>query len=283
MRSTLIGIGINLVLAAAKATAGIVGHSYALVADAIESMSDVVTSLIVWFGLRLSAKPPDKVHPFGHGRAEPMAGLVVAFSLGVAAVLIAVQSVTEIRTPHHAPAAFTLAVLVGVILVKETLFRFVFKVGVDVGSTAVKGDAWHHRSDAITSAAAFVGITVALVGGKGWESADDWAALVAAFIIALNAVNIGRPALMELSDAVLDPSVEQQIRDEAIKVDGVVALHHCRVRKAGFDYFVELDVIVDGDMPVREAHAIAHRVQEAIRAAMPSVAYVLAHIEPPKV
>jgi cation diffusion facilitator family transporter len=281
MRSTLIGILINLLLAAGKATAGILGNSYALIADAIESTSDVVSSFIVWLGLRVSAKPPDENHPYGHGKAEPMAAVVVALALFAAAIGIAVQSFREIMTPHHAPAPFTLAVLVGVILVKEALFRFVFQVGEDVGSTAVKGDACPHRSDAITSAAAFVGISIALIGGKGWESADDWAALFASCIITYNAFRIFRMALLELSDVAPDRSIEEQVRNVAMEVEGVLGLHQCRIRKVGFDHYVELDVIVESEMTVHNAHAIAHRVQDPVRDSLPFITRVLVHIEPP--
>lgn len=280
-RSTLIGICVNLVLALVKGAAGVLGHSYALTADAIESTSDVVSSMVVWLGLRISTRPADANHPFGHGKAEPMAGVLVALALFGAAISIAVQSMGEIRVPHVTPAPFTLLVLVLVVVVKEALFRFVFRVGEDVGSTAVKGDAWHHRSDAITSAAAFVGIGIALVGGKGWEAADDWAALFASGIIAYNATRILRPALLELSDAAPDSSVERRVREIASHVHGVAGLHRCWVRKVGFEYFIELDVLVDGAMPVRQAHAIAHRVQDAVRAVMPSVIRVVVHVEPP--
>lgn len=280
IRSTLAGILANLLLAAAKGAAGFLGSSYALVADAVESLSDVVSSSVVWIGLRISVRPADTNHPYGHGKAEPMAGVVVALALFGAAVGIAIQSVREILEPHTPPAAFTLLVLVGVIAIKETLFRYVVGVGNTLGSTAVRGDAWHHRSDAITSAAAFVGIGIALIGGKGWEGADDWAALLAGFIIAYNASNILRPALLELSDAAPDSRIELEVRRIAGTVPGVAGLHRCRVRKVGFDHFVELDVIVDGDMPVRQAHALGHQVQDAVRSGMPGIRRVLVHTEP---
>lgn len=282
MRSTLVGIGVNLALAVIKATAGVLGNSYALIADAVESTLDVVSSLIVWTGLRISARPPDANHPYGHGKAEPLAAVAVALALFGAAVGIAIESVREIRTPHHAPAAFTLVVLVLVILTKETLFRYVFQVGDATSSTAVKSDAWHHRSDAITSAAAFIGISVALIGGAGYESADDWAALFASWIIGFNAFNLLRPALAELTDAAPDPKLEDQVRTVAEGVDGVLGTHKCHVRKMGFDYYVDLDVIVAGTMTVSAAHAVAHEVQDAIRQANPLFSKVLIHIEPPK-
>lgn len=283
MRSTLVGIGVNLVLAIIKATAGVLGNSYALIADAVESTLDVVSSLIVWTGLKISTRPPDANHPYGHGKAEPLAAVAVSLALFGAAVGIAIESVREIRTPHHAPAAFTLVVLVLVIITKETLFRYVFNVGDATSSTAVKGDAWHHRSDAITSVAAFIGISVALIGGAGYESADDWAALSASWIIAFNAYNLLRPALAELTDAAPDPKLEAQVRTVAEGVAGVLGTHKCHVRKMGFDYYVDLDVLVAGTMTVSAAHAVAHAVQDAIRQANPLFSKVLIHIEPPKV
>jgi cation diffusion facilitator family transporter len=279
-RSTLIGIAVNGGLALIKGTAGLLGNSFALVADAIESLTDVISSIVVWTGLRVAASPPSQRHPFGKGRAETLAALVVSLTLLVAAVAIARQSVFEIRTPHHAPAPFTLVVLVVVIVTKELLFRFVFRVAQEVSSTAVKTDAWHHRSDAITSAAAFVGISIALIGGKGYESADDWAALVASAIIAINAWNLLVPALRELTDASPDTAIESQIRTIATTVPGVHGTHRCWVRKLGFDHYVDLDVLVDPDITVRDGHDIAHNVQQAIRDAVPYVTRVMVHIEP---
>ncbi len=280
MRSTLVGIGANIGLAAIKATAGVLGHSYALIADAVESSMDIASSLIVWLGLRYSVKPPDDNHPYGHGKAEPLAAMAVSLALFAAAAGVAVESVREIRLPHHAPAPFTLVVLVLVILVKELLFRYVFKVGDSTQSTAVKSDAWHHRSDALTSVGAFVGISIALIGGPGYESADDWAALFAAFIIGLNAYLLLRPALAELTDAKPDPALEAQVRIVAQTHPDVIGTHKCHVRKMGFDYYVDLDVIVDGAMTVTRGHEIAHDVQNAIRATNPLFSKVLIHVEP---
>lgn len=285
MRSVAVGIAINTVLALVKAAAGVFGNTYALIADAIESLSDVVTSVIVWWGLRISARPPDDNHPYGHGKAEPLATTVVAIALFAAACGIGYQSVREILTPHKMPAPFTLAVVAGVVLVKETLFRWVFKTGEETDSTAVKGDAWHHRSDAITSGAAFVGIAVALVGnhyvgGVRWSSADDWAALLAAGMIGFNAWHLLRPALHELTDASPDSTIESEVRAVAETVPGVRGLHRCYVRKMGFEFYVDLDVIVDRDLTVWQGHDIAHKVQDAVREANPRVSKVLVHVEP---
>lgn len=279
-RTTLIGIVLNGTLTAVKAVAGILGNSYALVADAIESFSDVLASAIVWVGLRIAASPPTERHPYGKGRAEAIAAVVVSLALFGAAAAIAISSVREIRTPHHAPAPFTLLVLVLVVLVKEGLFRYAFRVGDSLDSTAVKTDAWHHRSDAVTSLAAFIGISIALAMGPGYESADDWAALIASGIIAFNAYHLIRPALSELTDVAPNAELVRQVRAIAEQVSDVHGTHRCWVRKLGFDHYVELDVLVDGDLSVREGHDIAHRVHEAIRDALPMVTRVMVHVEP---
>ncbi len=280
MRSTAVGILVNALLAVCKGTAGFLGNSYALIADAIESASDVISSFIVLIGLKIASKPRDENHPYGHGKAEPLAAAVVAMALIGAAITIAIQSLHEIITPHHAPEPFTLIVLVAVIAVKETLFRFVFKVGNEVQSTAVKTDAWHHRSDAITSAAAFAGISIALMGGAGWESADDWAALFASVIIAYNAYKLFTPAMAEVMDTAPSPHMVEDVRRVALAVDGVIGLDKCYIRKMGFDYFVDLHVVVDAELTVRRSHAIGHSVKDAIRKADPRISDVLIHIEP---
>src|ERR1700704_190664 len=200
-RITLLGLVINIVLATAKIVAGLLGNAYVLIADGIESALDVAGSAIIWAGLKFAARPPDATHPYGHGKAEPIAAVVVAMGVLAAALGLAVQSVREIFLPHHAPAPYTLLVLIVVVVVKETLFRYVVRVGREVESTAVQTDAWHHRTDAMTSVAAFVGISVALIGGPGWESADDWAALFACVIIAFNGMWLLRAATGEIMDA----------------------------------------------------------------------------------
>lgn len=279
-KSTLIGIFVSIVLVIVKGTAGVLGNSYALVADAIESSSDIVTSLIVIIGLKIASKPADQDHPYGHGKAEPLAAVAVASGLFVAAIIIVIQSIHEIITPHHAPAPFTLIVLVTVVIVKESLFRYVIKVGDSVDSIAVKNDAWHHRSDALTSAAAFIGISIALIGGAGYEEADDYAALFASGIILFNAYRLWKPALLEIMDTA--PSAEKiiKVREAAVKVDGVLSLDKCFVRKMGFEYYVDIHVIVDGNKTVVEGHEIAHKVKDSLMEAYSNISDVLVHIEP---
>lgn len=274
--STLLGIGANVALVLGKAAAGIFGHSYALIAEAIESGTDVLISGIVWLGLRTAARQPDENHPYGHGKAEPLSAIAVAVGLWCAAACIAVEGIHNIRTPHQLPAPFTLAVLGVVIAIKETLYRRVQKVGEAVDSSAVKADAWHHRADVVTSSTAFIGISIALIRGRGWESADDWAALVACGFIVYNTYHIFRPAFGEI----MDEAPSGDVRALAEAVPGVVATEKCFVRKLGFEFFADLHVVVDGTISVREGHAIAHAVKAAIMAAKPAIYDVLVHIEP---
>jgi cation diffusion facilitator family transporter len=279
-RVALLGLVINVALASVKIVAGVVGHAYVLIADGIESALDVAGSIVIWGGLTVAARPPDRTHPYGHGKAEPIAALVVALCVLVAAIGLAVESVREILIPHHGPAPFTLGILVVVIVIKEILFRYVNRIGEDLESTAVQTDAWHHRSDALTSAAAFIGISVALVGGEPWQSADDWAALFACAVIAANGIRLARPAFYEIMDTAPGGKIVRSILAVASSVPGVVEVEKCHVRKMGLDYYVDLHVGVDGDISVHQGHQIAHRVKSAIQQSQPRVADVLVHIEP---
>lgn len=280
IKSTIIGILVNLILASIKIISGIIGNSYALIADGIESVTDIFTSAVVYTGLKMASRPPDENHPYGHGKAEPFAAIVVAAGIFLAALIITIQSVREIITPHHSPAPFTLIVLLAVIAVKETLFRYIFKVGINIKSTAVKNDAWHHRSDAITSLAAFVGISIALIGGKGYESADDYAALFASAIIFYNAYILFKPAFYELMDTSPSPEFIQEIKTTALQVEGVQEIEKCFGRKMGLDYFIDIHVVVNGSLTVRKGHDIAHSVKEIIKKRFIEVNDVLVHIEP---
>ena len=279
-RLALIGAIVNVVLAMVKIASGILGNSYALIADGVESTLDIFGSLLVWAGLRLAALPPDDTHPYGHGKAETLAAIAVGVLLLGTSVLLAIQSIREILTPHHAPAPFTLAILVGVIIIKELLFRKVLRHSSELGSMALESDAWHHRSDAITSVAAFLGITVALVGGPGFEAADDYGALIACAVIAFNGIRVLGPALNEAMDTDPGTHIHDAVRTAAATVAGVEGIEKCKIRKMGVEFYVDLHVFVQGDLPVRDGHTIAHAVKDAIRERMPSVADVLVHIEP---
>jgi len=276
-RAVATSILANVALVVAKVGAGVLGHSYALIADGVESLSDVASSLIVYGGLRVAALPADDNHPYGHGKAEPLAALGVAVALGAAALVIAVQSVREIRTPHELPAAFTLAVVAGVMILKGVLSHYTGRVASTINSAAVRTDSAHHFSDALTSGLAFVGISIGL-----WfrvPQADDWAALIAVPIIIWTAVRQAQGPLAELLDTA-PPFIDEDVKRIAARVPGVRGLDKCFVRKVGFSYYVDPHVIVDGTMSVRVGHELAHEVQSTVRRELPQVAAVLVHIEP---
>jgi cation diffusion facilitator family transporter len=249
-----------------------------LIADGIESVSDVVSSSVVYLGLRLSNKPPDEDHPYGHGKAEPVAAIIVSLALIVAAIVIGVESIVRIQTPHPLPEAYTLWVLLAVVGIKALLSRYVSSVGEGINSTAVRSDAWHHLSDAITSTFVFVGITVALWTRNA--AADDWAALCASPVIMFNAWRQLRAPFAELLDTAPAPKLELEVRSVASTVAGVIGLEKCHVRKVGFSYYVDLHIVVEGTLSVRQGHNIAHDVEDAVLQQVPQIAEVLVHVEP---
>jgi cation diffusion facilitator family transporter len=279
-RVAFAGMIVNVFLAAAKITAGLLGNSYVLIADGIESVLDIGGSAVIWGGLKFASRPPDATHPYGHGKAEPLAAGIVALGVLAAALGLAIQSMREIFLPHHAPAPFTLIVLVVVVAVKEFLYRSVIHLGKNVESTAVQTDAWHHRADAMTSIAAFIGISIALIGGERWQSADAWAALFACAIIAMNGYRLLFPALHEMLDTAPRGEIVAIIKSAAISVPGVLDVEKCLVRKMGLSFYVDLHVGVDGGISVREGHHIAHQVKDAIKRTDSRIADVLVHIEP---
>lgn len=286
IRAAQVGLAVNAALAAVKLAAGVLGHTYALVADAVESCADIVASLVVWGGLHIAQRPADDDHPYGHGKAEALAAAVVAVMLVVAAGGIAVEAVQMIRTPHRPPAPWTLGVLAGVMLVKGVLSRRVGALGAELDSTVVQADAGHHLSDAVTSAAAFVGIGIALLGarygadGAAWAVADDWAALLASGVIAYNGIELLRPAVHDLMDRMAGDEVTGPVARAARAVPGVLDVETLVVRKAGASYFVDIHVQADAACTLEHAHAISGHVKHAIRAAVPTVRGVLVHMEP---
>jgi cation diffusion facilitator family transporter len=279
-RAALAGILANTALGVFKLVAGVLGNSYALVADAIESIADVASSSIVLRGLQVAGRDPDEQYPFGYGKAEALAGAAVALMLLGAAVGIAIEAIREIRTPHHAPAWWTLLVLVVVMAIKVLLSRRVGTVGSEIGSTAVRTDAQHHFSDALTSAAAFVGISIAVIRGPGWEAADDWAALAASIVIAVNAVLLVRPAVADLMDRSPEPDVLADIRDTASAVAGVLAIEKLAVRRVGLGYRAVVHVQADAEMSLRDAHELGAKVTRAIHNRVPEMQSVIVHMEP---
>lgn len=270
----------NIALVAIKFVAGIFGNSYALIADGIESVVDVFTSILVLFGIKYSARPADENHPYGHGKAEPLITFLVVGFLIISAAMIAWQAIQNIQTPHKLPEIWTLWVLAGIILWKEISFQVVIRRSKKLKSTSLKGEAWHHRSDAITSVAAFVGITIALIGGEGYEAADDYAALLAVGFILYNCYLIFRPALGEVMDENNHEELTREIRKVALTVPGVEGTEKCFIRKAGMIYHVDLHAKVKGDLSVTRGHHIAHELKDTLRQEIPELGHVLIHIEP---
>jgi cation diffusion facilitator family transporter len=273
-------IAINLVLALIKISVGVIGNSYALIADGIESTADIFSSLIVWSSLQVSSKPADKNHPYGHGKAESMAGLLVALFLMGSGLFITVQAIHEIVTPQLPPAWYTLPVLGLIILIKENLYRRMHRVGTQLHSSSLRSDAWHHRTDAITSLSAFVGISIALVAGEGYESADDWAALLACVIIFINGIRLLKPALDEMMDASASGEIKEKVIQIASSVKGVEAIEKCRIRKSGLGYLMDIHVEVGSEISVQKGHSIGHIVKDRLMNSSLPITDVVIHIEP---
>lgn len=280
IRTTYFSIVGNTVLALIKGLAGFFGNSYALIADAIESTTDIFSSLLVLFGLKYAKRPADKNHPYGHGKIEPLITFLVVAFLVTSATIIAYESIQNIQTPHKVPKPWTLIVLGCIIVWKEISYRVVMKKSNETNSSSLKADAWHHRSDAITSIMAFIGISIALIFGKGYETADDWAALLASGFILYNSYLIFRPALGEIMDEHLYDDLLVEVRKESIKVNGVIGTEKCFIRKTGMKYHIDLHAIVDGGISVKDGHEISHNLKDHLRDQIPNIGNVLIHIEP---
>ncbi len=280
IKATYFSIIGNTALAIIKGLAGFFGNSYALIADAIESTADIFASFLVLFGIQYSNKPADENHPYGHGRAEPLITFLVVGFLITSATIIAYESILNIGTPHDLPKSWTLYVLGAIIVWKEYSFQLVMRRSKETNSSSLKADAWHHRSDAITSVAAFIGIAIALFLGKGYESADDWAALFASGFILYNSYLIFRPALGEIMDEHLYDDVIATIRIVSKTVEGIVDTEKCFIRKSGMKYHVDLHAIVKATISVKEGHDLAHQLKDTLRAEIPELGHVLIHVEP---
>lgn len=280
IRTTYFSILTNFLLALIKWLAGFFGNSHALIADAIESTTDIFSSFLVLLGLKYSKRPADRTHPYGHGRIEPLITFIVVIFLVVSAFIIAKESIHNIRTPHEAPKSWTLYILGAIILWKEISFRVIMKRSKKLNSTSLKADAWHHRSDAITSVAAFIGIAIALIFGEGYESADDWAALFASGLIIYNCYGIFRPALAEIMDENRYEDLEEEVRQHSLQVAGVEFIEKCYIRKIGMVFQIDLHAVVDPNLSVRQGHDIAHNLKDYLMTKLDNIGNVFIHIEP---
>jgi cation diffusion facilitator family transporter len=279
-RAAILSLITNFLLAIIKGLGGIIGHSDALIADAIESCADIFSSFLVLFGLHYAHKPADDDHPYGHGKAEPLITFAVVGFLLISATIIAVESIRNLNEPQEQPAFFTLYILGAIIIIKELSYRYVYRKGVLTNSSSLKADAWHHRSDAISSLIAFLGITSTFLFGKGFEKADDWAALIAAFFIVYNAYRIFRPALGEIMDEHTHHELIHEIRTASKEVNGVIDIEKCWARKNGMTYVVDLHLEIDGNLSVIEGHGISHDLKDHLMETFPYITEVLIHIEP---
>jgi len=270
----------NTALAGIKGLAGFFGNSYALIADAIESTTDIFASLLVLFGLKYSKRPADRNHPYGHGKIEPLITFLVVAFLVTSAAIIAYESIQHILTPHKTPKPWTLLVLGAIIIWKEASYQIVIRKSRETNSTSLRADAWHHRSDAITSIMAFIGISIAVIFGEGYETADDWAALFASAFILYNSYLIFRPALGEIMDEHTYDELVDEIRERSLEVEGVLDTEKCFVRKSGLKYHVDLHARVNAEISVKEGHEIAHVLKDYLREKIPNLGHVLIHVEP---
>lgn len=280
IKATYFSIAGNTILAIVKGLAGFFGNSYALIADAIESTTDIFASFLVLFGLKYANRPADKNHPYGHGRAEPLITFIVVGFLITSALIIAHESINNIKTPHNLPKKWTLLVLIPLIIWKEISFQLVMKKAKETNSSSLKADAWHHRSDAITSVAALIGISIALFMGKGYETADDWSALFASGFILFNSYKIFRPALGEIMDEHLFDDLIIDIKNVSLTVEGIIETEKCFIRKAGMKYHVDLHAIVNADISVKQGHDIAHKLKDTLKNQIPQLEHILIHVEP---
>ncbi|UBZ13477.1 cation diffusion facilitator family transporter [Flagellimonas marinaquae] len=280
VRTTYFSIAGNITLALVKGAAGFFGNSYALIADAIESTTDIFSSALVLLGFKYAEKPPDENHPYGHGKIEPLITFIVVAFLVTSATIIAYESIQHIQTPHKVPEPWTLFVLTGIIIWKEISFQIVIRKSKQTQSSSLRADAWHHRSDAITSVMAFLGISIALIFGEGYETADDWAALLASAFILYNSYLIFRPALGEIMDEHQYDDLIEEIRQKSLEVEGILGTEKCFIRKSGMKYHVDLHAIVSGDISVEKGHWIAHALKDHLRKVIPNLGHVLIHIEP---
>lgn len=279
-RAASLSLITNFLLAIAKGLGGILGHSDALIADAIESCADIFSSFLVLFGLQYAHKPADEDHPYGHGKAEPLITFAVVGFLLISATIIAVESIRHLNEPQQQPEFFTLYILGAIIVIKELSYRYVYHKGVLTNSSSLKADAWHHRSDALSSLIAFLGISCTYLFGQGFEKADDWAALIAALFIVYNAYRIFRPALGEIMDEHTHHELIDEIRKASKEVPGVIDIEKCWARKNGMTYVVDLHLEMNGALTVTEGHGISHDLKDHLMEKFPYITEVLIHIEP---
>lgn len=282
---TLIGTLVNAILIVLKFVAGIVGRSSAMVADAVHSLSDFVTDVIVLVFVKIAGKPRDKGHDYGHGKFETFATMIIGVILAIAGAALMFNGIKLVvhsinGNPLPRPEMVALIIAIASIASKEWLYHYTAKAGKEVNSQAVVANAWHHRSDAISSGGTLVGIAGAMFLGDRWRILDPIAAIVVSFFIIKSGYDIMRPAINDLLEASLSEAEEKQILELLNAIPGIENVHNLRTRRIGNDIAVDLHAIMDGNMTLADAHDIATQAEKAIREKFGANSLVNIHMEP---
>ena len=279
-RAALIGLGINLTLGVAKLVGGIFGNSFALIADAVNSLGDVVSTVVVLLALRIAQQPPDKEHPYGHTRAEGIAASNVAIIIIVSALLVGWEALQRLTLQHAIPPVWTLWIAGINVAIKEALYHYKVRIGRRTGSTSLIANAWDHRSDALSALAVLIGLAVIRWGGPQYIYADEVASLVVVAMIILSGIHLFRSSASDLMDMQAEPELVEQIRADALTVPGVMDVETLWVRKSGLEHFADIHIEVDPQMTVADGHEIGHTDKDHLLQHFPSVRDVLVHLEP---
>ena len=279
-RAAWLGLIVNLALGIVKFLAGVFGHSFALIADAVNSLADFITSVIVLLALRVAQRPADEEHPYGHTRAEGIAASNVALIVVISALLVGWEAIERITGSHQTPARWTLWIAGANMVIKEGLYQYKVRVGQKTGSASIIANAWDHRSDALCSLAVLIGLLVVRVGGPGFNWADEAASLVIVTGIVWSGLRLFFSSASELMDVQADSGFVEQIRQTALAVAGVENVETLWVRKSGLEYFADIHIEVDQHMTVAEGHRIGHEVKDRLVEKFASLRDVLVHLEP---
>lgn len=276
----MLGLVVNLALGIVKLVGGLVGSSFALVSDAVNSLGDALTSVVVTGALWYAQRPADEEHPYGHTRAEAVAASNIALVIIISALFVGWQALARITGEHDLPPVWTLWIAGANVVIKEGLYRYKRRVGRQTGSAAIVANAWDHRSDALCSLAVFVGLSVVRWAGPGYMWADEAAALFVVVAILISGIKLFRTSTSELLDPQADAKLVQQIRSTAEETPGVRQVEKLWVRKTGMEYLADIHIQVDAQLTVDEGHRIGHQVKDRLVEKFASLRDVLVHLEP---